>query len=61
MGDASVTLKKQQYICLTEKDFYPPSDDRALTSYIEDIDNGDNFADYCEYIFEIYEEEDYWD
>lgn len=60
MNDTSGTLKNQ-YVCLTEKDFYPPSDDRALTSYIEDIDNGDNFADYCEYIFEIYEEEDYWD
>ena len=46
---------------LTENDFYPPSDDRILVSYLEDIDGGDNFAEYCEYIFEIYEEEDYYD
>ena len=46
---------------LTENDFYPPSDDRFLESYIEDIDDGDNFAEFCEYIFEIYEEEGYWD
>ena len=23
-------------------------DDRVLESYVEDIDGGDNFADYCE-------------
>lgn len=49
-----------EYI-LTESDFYPPSDDRCLKSYIEDIYDGDNFAEYCEYIFEIYEEEEYWE
>jgi len=46
---------------LTEEDFYPPSDNRVLKSYIEDIDGGDNFADYCEYIFELLEEEDYYE
>lgn len=46
---------------LTENDFYPPSDNRFLKSYIEDIDGGDNFAEYCEYIFEIYEEEGYYE
>ena len=46
---------------LTERDFYPHSDDRVVESYVEDIDGGDNFADYCEYIFEMYEEEGYWD
>lgn len=47
--------------CLSEIDFYPPYDNRVLKSYIEDIEDGDNFADYCEYIFEIYEEEGYYD
>ena len=46
---------------LKESDFYPPSDDRTFNSYIEDVEDGDNFADYCEYIFELYEEEGYYD
>lgn len=52
-----------QQICdyLTEESFYPPSDDRYLESYIENIDDGDNFADYCEYIFELLEEEGYYE
>lgn len=54
-------LRKQYYKCLTDIDFYPPSDNRVLKSYVEDIDGGDNFADYCEYIFDLYEEEGYYD
>lgn len=58
--DFSDLLQEESRDYLTEKDFYPPSDDRVFTSYIEDIDGGDNFADYCEYIFELYEEEEMW-
>ena len=47
--------------CLTEMDFYPPSDNRVFESYIEDIEDGDNFTDYCKYIFKLYEEEGYYD
>ena len=47
--------------CLTEKDFYPPSDDRVWQSNIEDINGGDNFADYCQYIFNVLDEEEYYD
>ena len=36
-------------------------DDRTWKSNIEDIDGGDNFADYCEYFFELLEEEEYFD
>lgn len=46
---------------LTEIDFYPPSDDRVIKSYIEDVNCGDNFADFSEYIFSLYEDEGYWD
>lgn len=46
---------------LVEQDFYPPSDDRVLKSNVEDIVGGDNFADYCEYIFDLLEEEEYYD
>lgn len=54
-------LSQQDDYCLSEIDFYPPSDSRCLESYVEDIDNGDNFADYCEELFELLEEEGYWD
>lgn len=53
--------EEQQYPILTEEDFYPPVDDRTFDSYIEDIEDGDNFADYCEYIFELLDEEEYYD
>ena len=33
--------------CLTEQDFYPPSDNRIWKSNIKNINNGDNFTDYC--------------
>lgn len=46
---------------LTEDDFNQTFDDRVLESYIEDIDGGDNFADYCKYIFNLYDEEGYYD
>lgn len=52
--------KEQQYLVLTEEDFYPPVDNRTFDSYIEDVKDGDNFADYCEYIFELLDEEDYY-
>ena len=59
--DFSDILYEQYSFELTEIDFYPPTDNRVWKSYVEDIDGGDNFADYCEYIFEILEEEDYYD
>lgn len=46
---------------LTEQNFYPPSDDRVWTSNVEDIDGGDNFADYCEEFFELLDEREYYD
>jgi hypothetical protein len=54
-------LDEQTCDYLTEESFYPPSDNRVLKSYIDDIEDGDNFADYCEYIFEILEEEGYYE
>lgn len=47
--------------CLTESDFYPPSDNRVWKSRIKDIDGGDNFADYCIEFFEMLDEEEYYD
>ena len=61
--DVDGILNKLNKTCdyLTEESFYPPSDDRYLESYVEDIDGGDNFADYCEYIFKLLEEEGYYE
>lgn len=59
--DFSDILAEQDVTELTEQDFYTTSDDRFLESYVENIDGGDNFADYCEYIFELLEEEGYYD
>ena len=44
---------------LNEKHY--DSDDRYWKSYVEDIEGGDNFVDYCKYIFDILEEEGYYD
>ena len=44
-----------------ESYFYPPLDDRVWKSGIEDIEGGDNFADYCEKFFKILDEEEYWE
>lgn len=46
---------------LTEQDFYPPSDNRVWKSNIDDIDDGDNFSDYCVEFFEMLDEEEYYD
>lgn len=54
-------FETEEDFCLTEKDFYPPSDNRILQSYIYDIYGGDTFEDYTEYIFDLYEEEDYYE
>lgn len=56
-------ITDEQYYnrCLTEADFYPPSDNRCLKSNVKNIAGGDNFADYCEYIFDLLEEEGYYE
>ena len=44
-----------------EKDIYQPTDNRTWKSYIEDVYEGDNFADFCEEYFELLDKEEYWD
>lgn len=46
---------------LTEEDFYPPSDNRVLKTGIYNIVNYDSFEEYAEYIFDLYEKEDYYE
>lgn len=53
--------KSLRFTSLKEKDFYPPEDNRFWESYVEDIEDGDTFADYCQYIFDLLEEEGYYE
>jgi hypothetical protein len=48
--------KKQDNFVLSEKDFYPPEDKRYLKSGVDDINGGDNFADYAKQYFKLYDE-----
>ena len=45
---------------LSEEDFYPPTDDRTIQSYVEEMYDGE-FDEYAEYIYDLYESEDYWE
>lgn len=47
--------------CLTDEEWYLSPDDRYWQSNIEDVEGGDNFADYCKYFFNLLEEEDYFE
>lgn len=46
-----------KYPVLSEKDFYPPEDKRIVKSGLDNILNGDNFADYLEEYYDSYEDE----
>ena len=46
-----------KYPVLSEKDFYPPEDKRIVKSGLDNISNGDNFADYLEEYYDYYEDE----
>lgn len=54
-------LKKSSEYELSEKDFYPPEDTRILHSGVDNIAGGDNFGDYSEYLFDVCDEEEYFD
>ena len=54
--DSYLQNKTNNYYELSEEDFYPPSDDRTISSGIDDIDGGDNFYDYAKYFFDEYGE-----
>lgn len=40
---------------ISERDFYPPQDERVFSSGICDVPNGDAFYGYAEYFWEEYE------
>lgn len=42
---------------LKEEDFYPVPDDRMRFCGIDDIPGGDNYAEFAEEFYELYEED----
>ncbi len=52
--------KELDIYLISEEDFYPPSDDRILTSYIYDIEDSESFEDYCVDFFSMLDNEEYF-
>lgn len=50
-------LYLSSYEELTEESFYPPVDNRTWGSGVEDIEDGDNFAEYTKYYYNTYGKE----
>lgn len=46
---------------LSEKDFYPPEDNRVLKSGIKNICHGDNYNDFLQEYNELCQEEEIYD
>lgn len=46
---------------LSEKDFYPPEDNRVLKSGIKNIRHGDNYNDFLQEYNELCQEEEIYD
>lgn len=59
--DKKIAYLMDNDFCLTESDFYPPSDNRVWTTNVVDIDGGDNFANYCADFFGILDQEEYFE
>lgn len=45
---------------LTEREFYPPADNRTLDIHRR-IYKGKDFEEYANYIYNLYEEEDFYE
>lgn len=60
LNQHSINLVYDEFY-LTESDEQFLSDDRVWISNVEDVHGGDNFADYCEYFFNLLDEEDYFE
>lgn len=52
-------LAQNGHYTLTERDFYPPSDNRLHHLGIEDIPGGDTYDEYLKEFWELYEDELY--
>lgn len=60
LKDSDIYLKDSDFY-LTEESFYPPVDNRYLQSLVEDINDEDNFVEYAKFIYDLYEEEGYYE
>lgn len=60
-NEVSETKHIEEDFYLTEESFYPPADNRCLQSLIEDINNEDNFIEYAKFIYDLYEDEGYYE
>ena len=62
--DGEQTCAKNEQVklspILSEKDFYPPQDNRYWQSGVDDIQGGDNFAEYAEEYYRLCEDEERW-
>ena len=61
MSNKLLTMSDYYYLDSRLEDHtYQSFDDRVLESYVEDIDGGSNFADFCKEFFLLLDKEDYW-
>lgn len=60
IGTCAKNVQVKMNPVLSEKDFYPPQDNRYLQSGVDDIQGGDNFAEYTEEYYRLCEEEERW-
>ena len=49
-------IKELNKYVLSDKDFYPPEDNRCFKSGVEDINDGDTFEDYARWFYGNYSE-----
>ena len=52
-------LAQNEHYVLTERDFYPPIDNRLHDLGIEDVLGGDTYDEYLKEFWELYEDELY--
>lgn len=60
-NEVSETKHIEEDFYLTEESFYPPADNRCLQSLIEDVNDEDNFIEYAKFIYDLYEDEGYYE
>lgn len=60
-NEVSGTKHIEEDFYLTEESFYPPADNRCLQSLIEDVNDEDNFIEYAKFIYDLYEDEGYYE
>lgn len=66
LREQSFHIEDESYIVddnlyVVNDELCPLSDDRTWKSNVEDIDGGDNFANFCEDYFRLLEEEGYFE